>query len=165
MRASAPTLFADGVRGPGPRSGVSGVQARVRLAWALSGWRTVVARKPARHDDLAPSLPRLLDRRFGLRPGRGRQAVVLVFDNGPVDTSTASMAALAAQTWITVERLPHYDPELNEIEVSCRDLKRHYLAHRTFADVTERDQAILNAVANLRQERRTNPCDKLRIAA
>jgi transposase len=33
---------------------------------------------------------------------------------------------------LTIEWLPKYAPELNDIERSWRDLKRHFLAHRTF---------------------------------
>jgi transposase len=106
-----------------------------------------------------------LNRRFGPRPGRRRKPVVLVLDNGPIHTSKASMAALAARPWITVEWLPRYAPELNDIEVSWRDLKRHHLAHRTFADANELDRTIRQAVADLNQERQANPCDSSRIAA
>jgi transposase len=111
------------------------------------------------------ALLEILDRRFGPRPGRRRKPVVLVLDNGPIHTSKASMAALAARKWITVEWLPRYAPELNDIEVSWRDLKRHHLAHRTFADVAELDQAIRDAVTDLNLERRSDPCDRSRIAA
>ncbi len=58
----------------------------------------------------------LLDWRYGPKPGCHRRPVVLVLDNGPVHTSRASMAALAARPWITVEWLPAYAPELNDIE-------------------------------------------------
>ena len=54
---------------------------------------------------------------------------VLVLDNGPIHTSNASQAALAARPWLTVEWLPKYAPELNDIERAWRDLKRHFLAH------------------------------------
>ena len=61
--------------------------------------------------------------------------VVLVEDNGPIHTSKAPRAALAARAhWLTVEWLPKYAPELNDIEIVWRDLKAHHLAHQTFAD-------------------------------
>lgn len=107
-----------------------------------------------------------LDRRFGPQPGPARKPVVLVLDNGPVHTSKASAAALAARPWITVEWLPRYAPELNDIELSWRDLKRHHLAHRTFRDVADLDDAVHAAVLELNRERqRPHPCDNLRIAA
>jgi hypothetical protein len=56
--------------------------------------------------------------------------------------------------------------ELNDIEQSWRDLKRHHLAHQTLQDIVVLDAAIHEAVENLNQERRINhPCDKPRIAA
>jgi transposase len=107
-----------------------------------------------------------LDRRFGPRPGRNHKPLVLVIDNGPVHTSKATAAALAARPWITVEWLPSYSPELNDIERTWRDLKRHHLAHRTFRGAHALDEAIKDAVLNLNAERKiTHPCDNLRIAA
>jgi len=102
-----------------------------------------------------------LDARFGKA-----KPVVLVLDNGPIHTSKASTAALAARSWITVEWLPRYAPELNDIELSWRDLKRHHLAHQTFRDTAVLDAAIHTAVDDLNLERRIDhPCDKPRIAA
>ena len=67
-----------------------------------------------------------LDRLFGPQPGRQAKPVVLVEDNGPIHTSKRSLAALAARArWLTVEWLPKYAPELNEIEPVWRDLKAH----------------------------------------
>jgi transposase len=107
-----------------------------------------------------------LDDRFGPRPRRKTKPVVLVLDNGPIHTSKAGTAALAARNWITVEWLPRYAPELNDIELSWRDLKRHHLAHQTFQDTVVLDAAIHEAVENLNHERRiSHPCDKPRIAA
>jgi transposase len=60
--------------------------------------------------------------------------VVLVQDNGLVHTSKLPLAALASRAhWLTVEWLPKYAPELNDIEGVWRDLKAHHLAHQTFA--------------------------------
>jgi transposase len=48
--------------------------------------------------------------------------------------SALSLAALAARAhWLTVERLPKYAPELNDIGPIWRDLKAHHLAHQTIA--------------------------------
>lgn len=85
-----------------------------------------------------------LDRAYGPVPGQARRPVVLVLDNGPIHTSKASLAALAARrAWLTVEWLPRYAPELNAIEGTWRDLKRHYLAHRTFRGADELGSAVL----------------------
>ena len=91
----------------------------------------------------------MLDHAYGPQPGQTRKPVVLVLDNGPIHTSKASTAALAARPWLTVEWLPRYAPELNAIEATWRDLKRHYLAHRTFCDTADLDQAIHQAVTDL----------------
>jgi DDE superfamily endonuclease/LysR substrate binding domain-containing protein len=58
-----------------------------------------------------------LDRLHGPQPGRQAKPVVLVEDNGPIHTSKRSLAALAARAHcLTVEWLPKYAPELNDIE-------------------------------------------------
>lgn len=106
-----------------------------------------------------------LDRLYGPHPGRATKPVVLVLDNGPIHTSKASAAALAARPWLTVEWLAKYAPELNDMEHGWRDLKRHYLAHQTFTSVELLDSAIHQAVAAMNQERSAEVCDKLRIAA
>jgi len=65
-----------------------------------------------------------------------------------------------------VEWLPRYAPELNDIERSWRDLKRHHLAHHTFKDAAHLTRAIHAAVKQLNEERQTpRPCDKLNKAA
>jgi len=107
-----------------------------------------------------------LDRAYGPVPGQARKPVVLVLDNGPIHTSKATTKALTARPWITVEWLPRYAPELNAIENTWRDLKRHHLAHRTFRDTDDLDQAIHQAIANLNQERTVrHPCQNLSKAA
>jgi transposase len=66
--------------------------------------------------------------------------VVLVLDNGPIHVSKASRAALAERAhWLTVEWLPKYAPELNDIEIVWGDLKSRHLAHRTFIDLDSLD--------------------------
>ncbi|MGH8323165.1 MAG: transposase [Steroidobacteraceae bacterium] len=66
---------------------------------------------------------------------------------------------------LTVEWLPKYAPELNDIEPVWRDLKAHRLAHQTFVDTDALDQAIHNAVKALNEERKLVPLDDLRISA
>lgn len=108
----------------------------------------------------------LLDGCYGPQPRQHRKPVVLVLDNGPIHTSKASLAALAARPWLTVEWLPRYAPELNAIENTWRDLKRHYLAHRTFRDAAGLDEAIHQSVADLNKERTPmHPCHNLTMAA
>src|SRR4051812_6985089 len=102
-----------------------------------------------------------LGRRYGPRPGMISTPVVLVLDNGPIHTSKASRAALAARAhWLTVEWLPKYAPELNDIEDVWRDVKRHHLAHQTFASADDLDRGIHQAVADLNQKRMHHPLNR-----
>src|SRR5208283_2996069 len=107
-----------------------------------------------------------LDHLYGPVPGRPAKPVVLVEDNGPIHTSKLSLAALGARAhWLTVEWLPKYAPELNDIEVVWHDLKAHHLAHQTFADTDALDRAIRQAVDELNAERMVVPLADLRISA
>jgi transposase len=107
-----------------------------------------------------------LDRLYGPRPGHPIKPVVLVEDNGPIHTSKLALAALTARAhWLTVEWLPKYAPELNDIERAWRDLKAHHLAHQTFAHPEHLDSAIHNAVNQLNDERNNLPLGKPRISA
>jgi transposase len=107
-----------------------------------------------------------LDRRYGPKPGVAIKPTVLTLDNGPIHTSKATRAALAERAhWLTIEWLPKYAPELNDIEEVWRDLKRHHLAHLTFAGAEDLDLRIHQAVATLNMERKRYPLDGLRIAA
>jgi len=107
-----------------------------------------------------------LDLLYGPQPGRNATPVVLVLDNGPIHTSKLSRAAMAARAhWLRVEWLPRYAPELNDIETVWRDLKAHYLAHRTFDDIQDLNHQIRAAVQNLNTQRMTVPLAKSRISA
>jgi transposase len=107
-----------------------------------------------------------VDRRWGPRPGGTAKPVVLVLDNGPIHTSKATRAALAARAhWLTVEWLPKYAPELNDIEPLRRGLKRYHLAHQTFAGPEDLDRAIHDAAAKLNAERHRLPLASQPIAA
>ncbi len=107
-----------------------------------------------------------LDRAYGPTPGQTRKPVVLVLDNGPIHTSKATAKALAARPWLTVEWLPRYAPQLNPIEGTWRDLKRHHLAHHTFPDANDLNRTIHQAIAALNRERAvTHPCRNLPAAA
>ncbi len=111
------------------------------------------------------ALLEVLDHRYGPKPGRTTAPVVLVLDNAPIHTSKLTRAALAKRPWLTIEWLPKYAPELNDIERSWRDLKRHFLAHQTFQSVEHLDAALRNAIIKLNQERQPQMCHDQRIAA
>ena len=87
---------------------------------------------------------------------------MLVEDNGPIHVSKIALAALEARKhWLTVEWLPKYAPELNDIEVVWHDLKAHHLAHQTFTDVEALDREIHTAVDALNSERNVDWLVKL----
>jgi transposase len=107
-----------------------------------------------------------VDRRYGPKLGVALKPIVLVLDNGPIHTSKASRAALAERAhWLSVEWLPKYAPELNDIEAVWRDLKRHHLAHQTFTGAEDLDRAIHDATRKLNTERNRHPWANQQIAA
>ncbi len=128
-------------------------RARLGTLDHASGEPVVITSASKRSSDFADLLA-CVDRSYGLRPGRASRPVVLVLDNCPIHTNTASTKALAARPWLTVERLPKYAPELIDIERSWCHLKRHYPAQRTFRNVDHLDQTIHAAVRDLNHERR-----------
>jgi transposase len=106
-----------------------------------------------------------LDHLYGPQPGRAITPVVLVEDSGPIHTSKLTCKALAArQHWLTVEWLPKYAPELNDIELVWHDLKAHHPAHQTFSD-DALHRAIHAAVEALNNERSLNPLVNRKISA
>jgi len=107
-----------------------------------------------------------LDRLYGPRPGAPAKPAVLVLDNGPIHVSKASEAALAERAhWLTVEWLPKYAPDLNDIEIVWGDLKARHLAHQTFTDLDSLDSTIHHAVSGLNSARKRDPLDRQRISA
>ena len=107
-----------------------------------------------------------LDRLFGPQPGRVTRPVVLVEDNGPIHVSKIARAALDARKhWLTVEWLPKYSPELNDIEVVWHDLKARHLAHQTFTNVEALDRGIHAAAEALNRERNVDSLVNWRISA
>ena len=155
-------------RGADLRVPAPGQAAKVAMLGVLD-WarRDLVVRtsRTKRSSDFIALLAEI-DRRWGPRPGQAMRPVVLVLDNGPIHTSKATRAALAERAhWLTVEWLPKYAPELNDIEPLWRDLKRHHLAHQTFTGPEALDRAIHDAVAKLNAERRRHPLGSQQIAA
>jgi transposase len=154
-------------RGADLRVEAPGQARKVALIGALdfAGGKLIVnTSRTKRSTDFIALLARL-DELYGPCPGKQIKPVVLVLDNGPIHTSKASRAALDARPWLTIEWLPKYAPELNDIENVWRDLKQHFLAHQTFRDADHLDAAIHIAVSDLNQERKTKMCANLRIAA
>jgi DDE superfamily endonuclease len=71
------------------------------------------------------------------REFRGRR-VVLVWDGLPSHKSRAMQAYLRAQrSWLTVERLPGYAPDLNPVELVWGNVKGGELANLGADDLAE----------------------------
>ena len=155
-------------RGADLRVPAPGQAAKVAMPGVLDrARRDLVVRtsRTKRSSDVIALLEEL-DRRWGPRPGEVARPVVLVLDNGPIHTSKATRAALAERAhWLTIEWLPKYAPELNDIEPTWRDLKRHHLAHQTFTGPDDLDRAIHDAAARLNAERHRHPSGNQRTAA
>jgi hypothetical protein len=89
------------------------------------------------------------------------RSLVAVLDNGPIHCSKLTTKALARRTWLTLEWLPKFAPELNDpgsrpgqaIERCRRDLKQNYPANRTVADLNALERAIHNALSRLNHGR------------
>lgn len=155
-------------RGADLRIPAPGQAKKVAMMGALAwGDRklTVTTSRTKRSIDFITLLEEV-DRLYGPKPGLNTKPVVMVLDNGPIHVSKAAKAALAAREhWLSIEWLPKYAPELNDIEPVWRDLKGHNLAHKTFSDADTLDAAIHHAVAVLNAERNRDPLGKLRISA
>ncbi len=155
-------------RGADLRVPAPGQAKKAAMMGALDhlGRRLVVhTSKTKRSADFIALLQRL-DGLYGPRPGLPITPVVMVLDNGPIHVSKATTAALGARAhWLTVEWLPKYAPELNDIELVWRDLKAHHLAHQTFTHADNLDRTIHAAVTTLNTERNIRPLVKQRISA
>ncbi len=145
-----------------------GQSAKVAMLGVLDwGRRKLIVRtsRTKRSADFIALLEEV-DRRYGPKLGVALKPIVLVLDNGPIHTSRMSRAALAQRAhWLTVEWLPKYAPELNDIEGVWRDLKRHHLAHQTPSGPEELDRAIQEAVIKLNAERSRHPLGNQKTAA
>ena len=155
-------------RGADLRVSAPGQARKVAMMGALD-WRDrrliVTTSKTRRSADFA-AFPEDLDHPYGAKPGQPQNPAVIVQGNGPIHTSKATRAALSARAhWLSVEWLPKYAPELNDIETVWRDLKAHHLAHQTFTDTDNLDRNIHEAVEALNVERKPNPLANQRISA
>ena len=155
-------------RGADLRVPAPGQSKKVALAGSLehTTHRLIVHTSPTkRSSDFVAHLEQL-DRFFGPKHGRLSKPVVLVEDNGPIHVSKAALRAFEARKHsLTIEWLPKYAPELNDIEVVWHDLKAHHLAHKTFTDVAALEKDIHAAVDALNKERSVNPLVNRRISA
>jgi len=154
-------------RGADLRVPAPGQARKLALLGALdhATGKLIVHRSRSKRSGDFVALLECLDTVYGPRPGRPLKPVVLTLDNGPIHTSKLTRAALQKRPWLRIEWLPKYAPELNPIERSWRDLKRHFLAHQTFASLDQLDAAVDLAVDQLNSERARDLCHNQRIAA
>ena len=131
---------------------------------AVSGLLTVVTSATKRSTDFI-SLLEMLDRKYAPEATGNKLPVVLVLDNGPIHTSKLSRKALADRSWIHIEWLPKYAPELNDIERDWRHLKRHFLANQAVLDLDDLDRRIHAAVAEINRRRAALSLEPFRRAA
>jgi hypothetical protein len=97
----------------------------------------------------------LIEARYGPKSGDARE-VVIVLDNGPSHRSHVSRRALASRvSWLTVEWLPTFSPELNDIERDWRVLKGQYLGNRNYAHEWDLERSIIKALERLNADRAT----------
>jgi transposase len=83
----------------------------------------------------------------------GEAPVTLVWDNLPAHTSLAMRAWAADQhTWLTVEYLPAYAPDLNPVEGLWANLKGVELANRACRSVEELAAAAEQGIGRVRGE-------------
>jgi transposase InsO family protein len=140
--------------------GVAKRRAILGVREAITGEMLVCTSASKKSSDFIDLLAQV-DLWYGPESCQHRLPVVLVLDNGPIHTSKASRAALAARGWLSVEWLAKYAPELNAIERDWRHLKAHFLANRTFTDVEELDRSIHQAVSDINRERVHKACAQL----
>ncbi len=146
-----------------------GQAAKVAMmgSWDFGGRMLIVhTSRTKRSADFIAHLEQL-DQIYGPKPGApsGTPAVI-VLDNGPIHTSKASLAALKARShWLTVEWLPKYAPELNDIEIVWGQMKKGQLAHHTFSGPEDLDRAIHRAVEAMNRRPNRLPLVNLRIPA
>lgn len=155
-------------RGTGLRVPAPGQSRKVAMMGTLEWAERKLAVTTSRTKRSADFIAHLqcLDQLYGPKPGAPPKPVVIVLDNGPIHTSKASRAALAERAhWLTVEWLPKYAPELNDIERVWLDLKANHLAHQTFTDPEDLNRTIHNAVTELNAERNHDPLGNPRISA
>ena len=81
---------------------------------------------------------------------RGEKCI-LIWDGLAGHKSRAMMAYLAGQrSWLRVERLPGYAPDLNPVEPLWGNIKGQELANRCAVDIGEADRALRQGMARVR---------------
>jgi hypothetical protein len=99
----------------------------------------------------APSLIEFLE---DLRRELRGQKAVLVWDGLPAHKSKEMKTYLHSQrSWLTVDSLPGYAPDLNPVEMLWGSIKGQELANRCGEDLDEIDQAVRGGMARVRSSK------------
>jgi len=83
------------------------------------------------------------------------QKVILIWDGIPAHKSLAMQGYLLSQhSWLTIERLPGYSPDLNPVETMWGNIKGQELANRCAEDLAELDAAVRGGMKRVRRSRK-----------
>jgi transposase len=122
----------------------------VALAFRWDGRRSdlMFQTRPGSYNDVA-----LINFLNELKRQFRRRQLILIWDGLPSHKSRAMTAYLQTQrSWLTVERLPGYAPDLNPTELVWGNVKGRELANLCADDLGEVERAVR---AGLRRVRRT----------
>jgi transposase len=81
-----------------------------------------------------------------------RRPILLIWDGLPAHRSRKATDYIADQTWLTVERLPPYAPELNPVEYLWSAVKTKDLANITLDTIAELEGRVERAYNRLEPE-------------
>ena len=85
---------------------------------------------------------------------RRRRPTILIWDGLPAHKSRVMMDFIASQSsWLTVERLPGYSPELNPTEAVFGNVKGNELANRCSTDLADATSALRTGLGRVRRSR------------
>jgi transposase len=83
----------------------------------------------------------------------GKKAI-LIWDGLPAHKSLVMKEYLASQqSWLTVERLPGYAPDLNPVETLWSNVKGQELANRCSKDIDEAETAVRSGIVRAGKSR------------
>ena len=89
-----------------------------------------------------------------LKKHMGGKKAILIWDNLPSHKSRAMTDYLSSQrSWLRVERLPGYAPDLNPVETLWGNIKGQELANRCAQDLDESVDALCRGMERVRRSR------------
>lgn len=125
------------------------MSAALAYRWDGQRSRLFFQMKPGSYDT-----PTLIDFLKDLRREFRGQRVILIWDGLPAHKSMDMQTHVHAQrSWLTVERLPPYAPDLNPVESLWGNLKGQELANRCVDELGEMVQAVRAGIRRVRRRR------------